>query len=72
MRLQFAAHIVVLEFRFRVLEPDDVFAAGVDEEVAVGVADGAVALVDFFVAFGGDGRGEGDGVFYVGAVAGGG
>ena len=55
MRLQLAAHIVVLEFRFRVLEPEDVFASGVDEEVAVGVADGAVALVDFFAAFGGDG-----------------
>ena len=71
MRLQLAAHIVVLEFRFRVFEPDDVFAAGVDEEVAVGVADGAVALVDFLAALGRDGRGEGGGEFYVGAVAGG-
>lgn len=39
MRLQFSAHIVVLEFRLRVVEPNDVLAVGVDEQVAVRAAD---------------------------------
>ena len=70
MRLQFPAHVVVLESGFRVVEPNDVFALGVDKQVAVRVADGAGAAVDFFAAFGRNGRGEGDGVCYVAAVAG--
>lgn len=69
MRLPLLPEEIVLQLRLRVVEPDDVFAFGVNEKIAVGVTDRAVAFGDLAFAFWCQRFVEGYGVFDISAMA---
>lgn len=69
MRLDLFAHVVVLHPRVATVFEDHVFASGIDKEVAVLAADGAIALADFLCTFRGEGFVELDSICYEAAVA---
>ena len=70
MRLSLLSKEVLLQFRLRVPNPNDIFPFRIDIEIAVIVADGAIALGDLAFAFRCQSFIERDGVCYGAAVAG--